>query len=70
VTLVGLVTIAASTYMITYSHQLYAVFEPVLGIFERRLVDRARSRTPGRKPRAHDVILFGLGRYGLGIAAA
>src|SRR6056297_1281723 len=39
VTLVGLVTIAASTYMITYSHQLYAVFEPVLGIFERGNTD-------------------------------
>ena len=33
VTMVGLVTIAASTYMITYSHQLYAVFEPLLGSF-------------------------------------
>jgi Kef-type K+ transport system membrane component KefB len=69
VTLVGLVTIAASTYMITYSHQLYSVFEPVLGIFERG--------KPGAEPdagpeaaRPHDVILFGLGRYGMGIAAA
>ena len=36
VTLVGLVTIAASTYMITYSHQLYTLFEPVLGNGEVR----------------------------------
>ncbi|MCE8442615.1 cation:proton antiporter domain-containing protein, partial [Rhodovulum sulfidophilum] len=36
VTMVGLVTIAASTYMITYSHRLYDLCEPVLGIFERR----------------------------------
>jgi Kef-type K+ transport system membrane component KefB len=69
VTLVGLVTIAASTYMITFSHQLYALFEPALGMFERRTA----ASEPGDGPRAdqpHDVILFGLGRYGLGIASA
>lgn len=43
VTMVGLVTIAASTYMITYSHQLYAVFEPLLGVFERRGAPREPS---------------------------
>ncbi|MDZ7790145.1 MAG: cation:proton antiporter [Xanthomonadales bacterium] len=31
VTLVGLITIAASTYMITFSHRLYAWLEPVAG---------------------------------------
>ena len=68
VTLVGLVTIAASTYMITYSHQLYEVFEPFLGVFERR---RAETEDAGQSQdsRGHDVILFGLGRYGLGIAS-
>ena len=35
VTLVGLITIAASTYMITYSHQLYDLLEPLLAPFER-----------------------------------
>ncbi|MEM6461139.1 MAG: cation:proton antiporter family protein [Pseudomonadota bacterium] len=69
VTLVGLVTIAASTYMITFSHQLYSVFEPVLGIFERRNPGAEPEEGPEAK-RPHDVILFGLGRYGLGIAAA
>ena len=68
VTLVGLVTIAASTYMITYSHQLYALFEPVLGVFDRRTPTAEPSDTPDTA-RGHDVILFGLGRYGLGIAA-
>jgi Kef-type K+ transport system membrane component KefB len=68
VTMVGLVTIAASTYMITYSHQLYAVFEPMLGVFERR---RPSAEADGAAvtAQAHDVILFGLGRYGLGIAS-
>src|SRR6056297_829021 len=69
VTLVGLVTIAASTYMITFSHQLYSVFEPVLGLFERRHPAAEDVDNPD-VVRAHDVILFGLGRYGLGIASA
>ncbi|MEM7497622.1 MAG: cation:proton antiporter [Pseudomonadota bacterium] len=69
VTLVGLVTIAASTYMITYSHELYAVFEPVLGVFERKRPDRRREDA-AETARPHDVVLFGLGRYGLGIAGA
>src|SRR5690606_26284139 len=43
VTMVGLVTIAASTYMITYSHQLYAVFERFLGVFERKGTPREPS---------------------------
>jgi hypothetical protein len=40
----GLVTIAASTYMITYSHQLYALFEPLLGVdFNPQAVRRWRD---------------------------
>src|SRR5690606_20271711 len=35
-TLVGLVTIALSTYMILYSHPLYERLAPWLGVFERR----------------------------------
>lgn len=69
VTLVGLVTIAASTYMITFSHQLFAVFEPVLGVFERRRA-AAEPDAGAETAQPHDVILFGLGRYGIGIAAA
>ncbi|WP_425093527.1 cation:proton antiporter [Tropicimonas sp. S265A] len=69
VTLVGLVTIAASTYMITYSHQLYRVFEPLLGVFERRH-PHAEDEDGSDAVRHHDVVLFGLGRYGLGIASA
>jgi len=69
VTLVGLVTIAASTYMITFSHELYRVFEPVLGIFERRGT-QAEPEGGTELADPHDVILFGLGTYGLQIASA
>lgn len=65
VTLVGLVTIALSVYMISWSHQLFALCEPWLGIFERRHPFReAAGDTPGAGARGHDVIILGLGRYG------
>ncbi|WP_246003837.1 cation:proton antiporter [Histidinibacterium lentulum] len=67
VTLVGLVTIAASTYMITWSHQIYDRLEPFLGIFERKRLRDDAAEGP-RTGERHDVVLFGLGRYGLGIA--
>jgi voltage-gated potassium channel Kch len=69
VTLVGLVTIAVSTYMITYSHQLYAICEPALALFDRK-GDGAEAGDNSAAAQSHDVVLFGLGRYGLGIALA
>lgn len=65
VTLVGLVTIALSVYMITWSHKLYEWLEPVLGIFERRTA-RAEGEDADSAvtKRPHDFIVFGLGRYG------
>ncbi|WP_421856266.1 cation:proton antiporter [Oceanicaulis sp.] len=68
VTLVGLITIAASTYMITYSHQIYDRVAPLLGVFERK--DVLREETGGDPAQRYDVIVFGLGRYGLAIAEA
>lgn len=67
VTMVGLVTIAASTYMITYSHQLYAVFEPLLSIFERNGTPREPSDAGAHREDSHKVIIFGLGRFGTAI---
>jgi Kef-type K+ transport system membrane component KefB len=68
VTLVGLVTIALSTYMITYSHQLYRLLEPWLHPFERPVAFREDAGpTPDAEGRRYDIILFGLGRYGRAI---
>ncbi len=67
VTMVGLVTIAASTYMITYSHRLYALCEPLLGVFERRLTPRETNQNAVREDVGHKVLLFGLGRFGTAI---
>jgi len=67
VTMVGLVTIAASTYMITYSHQLYAVFERFLWVFERKGTPREPSEAGAHRNDGHKVIIFGLGRFGTAI---
>ncbi|MCO6440777.1 MAG: cation:proton antiporter [Nitrococcus mobilis] len=67
VTMVGLVTIAASTYMITYSYQLYAVFEPVLGIFERKGIPRESNEAGAHFGQHYDILIFGLGRFGTAI---
>jgi len=50
VTLVGLVTIALSTYMILYSGTLYRKLAPFLSVFERRIPFREES------PDEHDTL--------------
>ncbi|MEX0707694.1 MAG: cation:proton antiporter [Woeseia sp.] len=67
VTMVGLVTIAASTYMITYSHRLYAICEPLLGIFERKGTPREPSEASAHHDDSYKMIIFGLGRFGTAI---
>lgn len=64
ITVVGLITISLSTYLILYSHPLYERLAPVLSIFERR----NPREIPDEAPEQLDVILFGLGRYGGEIA--
>ncbi len=64
VTLVGLITIALSTYMIQYSNTLYGFFEPYIGRFEKKAMHREEGERPVANDQRYDVILFGLGRYG------
>jgi hypothetical protein len=68
VTLVGLITISASTYMILYSHPLYERLAPWLTVFERRLPYREREDAAEERA-PPDVVLIGLGRYGAALAA-
>jgi Kef-type K+ transport system membrane component KefB len=68
-TLVGLITIAMSTYMILYSHPLYEKLAPWLGAFERKRPHRELAVATERHDlRDADVIVFGLGRYGSRLA--
>ncbi len=63
VTLVGLVTIMLSTYMILYSERLYALCQPLLGPFERRVPFREQAWEQAEEQEP-DVVVYGLGRYG------
>jgi Kef-type K+ transport system membrane component KefB len=70
VTLVGLVTIGLSSYMIIYSHPLYERLSPYLSIFERKNAgEENREDIIGEAERV-DVLVFGLGRFGLSILRA
>ncbi len=60
VTLVGMVTIGTSTYLILYSHQIFERLSPLLSVFERR---RPRA-IPRHDHPLVDVIVYGFGRYG------
>ncbi len=59
ITIVGLVTIAGSTYLITYSDKLYRRFEKVLKILELESTRKGASESEKYK-----AILFGYGRVG------
>ena len=69
-TLVGLITITLSSYMILYSHRLYCWLAPWLGVFERRKPFRelAAENAPSHLERP-DILVFGLGRYGSRLAS-
>lgn len=67
ITLVGLITIGISTYLIMYSHQIYEKVASLLDVFEKKVP----SREVGSEDLAHrpfDVIIFGLGMYGNNLA--
>ena len=68
ITLVGLITISASTYMILYSHPLFERIAPWLGLFERKRAHREEVGGLAADENGVDIILFGLGRFGSGIA--
>ncbi len=67
VTLVGLLTIGISTYMILNSHLLYSRLSPFLAPFERKRAYR-ESHEEGAIEKHPEIIVIGLGRYGRHIA--
>lgn len=69
ITLVGVVTIFASTYMILYSSRLYNMLAGPLKLFERRNPHREAAVDSLHAVQSVDVILLGLGNYGSGLAA-
>ncbi len=63
-TLVGIVTIAISTYMILYSQQLYERLAPWLAPFERRHPFRELAVESHQQISQPLLMVVGLGRYG------
>lgn len=59
VTLVGIITIFISTYLIFYSDKIYTYMAPFLGIFERKNIIEKQIRT-----KSTPIILIGSGRVG------
>jgi Kef-type K+ transport system membrane component KefB/Trk K+ transport system NAD-binding subunit len=68
VTVVALITISISSYLILYSHELYECLSPHLHLFERKTAHREDGGVPMELHGPPvDVVVFGLGRYGTGI---
>lgn len=67
ITLVGLITIGLSTYMILYGENLYNVLSPFLSVFEKQDPHK-ESKIKLNENRSFDVIIFGMGRFGKNIA--
>ncbi|MFZ3154513.1 cation:proton antiporter [Pseudomonas sp.] len=68
-TLVGLITITLSTYMILYAQPLFARLSPWLGPFERHLPHRENADDNAPAGEQPDIIVYGMGRYGRQLAA-
>ena len=68
ITVVGLITIAGSTYAINYSNNLYSIFSKPLSIFERK--GKKVDETFYHKKESYEVILFGYNRIGYDLLKA
>ncbi|CAA0105560.1 Iron transporter MagA [BD1-7 clade bacterium] len=64
ITLVGLITISLSTYMIIYSEALYRYLSRWLSPFERHLPTQSLDEEGGNENASADAVIFGLGRIG------
>ena len=62
ITLVGLITISVSTYMMLYSQPLYERLSPYLRWFEKNIAHREMNEDDGLE--SFDIIVIGFGRFG------
>ncbi len=65
VTLIGLLTIAGSTYFMLSSNAIYKYFSPYLRIFERK--GKKLDEYKYHKDEAYDILLFGYNRIGFDV---
>tara|TARA_Y100000310_G_scaffold242976_1_gene247313 strand:- start:20185 stop:21912 length:1728 start_codon:yes stop_codon:yes gene_type:complete len=62
VTVIGLITMAGSTYFIMYSNKIYPLISRYLSIFERK--DKKADESGYDKTKEYDIVLFGYNRIG------
>lgn len=63
ITLVGLITIGLSTYLILYSHQIYSILAPALDIFQKKHPNN-EIEMESLHSHQYELVIFGLGRFG------
>ena len=68
ITLVGLITMGVSTYGIVYCGNLYAFFENKTFLFQHSKKNYKEEDRHHELEEDYDVVIFGLGRYGEGMA--
>lgn len=66
ITLVGLITIGMSTYLIIYTYQIYEYIAPILSIFQKKSPTQNEEST--MLLGEFDLIIFGIGRFGSKLA--
>ena len=68
ITLIGLITIGLSTYMILYAYRITGWLSPLVGFFERKIHHPEEELGDTSAMWHVDAVIFGLGRYGRNIA--
>jgi len=61
ITLVGIITIAGSTYMVLYADKIYSKIKPFLSLIEIRKNNQENNKDTNN---SYDIIIFGFGRVG------
>lgn len=67
-TLVGLISITLSTYMILYAQSLFSRLSPWLELFERKIPHRESVTDHPPEHAQPDILIYGMGRYGRELA--
>ena len=68
-TLVGMITITLSVYLMVFQDSLFSVIENGLQVFERKMPKYDEELSDSHKRGQYDVLIFGMGRFGCAMAS-
>ena len=68
ITLIALITIAISSYLITYSNDIYRIVSPLMNIFEKK--GKKINEESYDENEMYDTLLFGFNRTGSALLSA